>query len=392
MPCVSHHGFASAHSCIVRLTIAIRSSGHAGSGCSGLFSMENVKGLVMGVAKGYFRRLMVDLRGHGYTVGARILDAQWLGVPQSRQRVFVVGVRTDLGLEPVFPDPLPYRYSMADALPHLRRMRRGGHGFPGDERGAQDGPSPTVCATGMGGSYGDDHDVEATMVTQQYGPGSEPRHHGVDSPAPTVMARGIGGVREYQATIEAADTETAGLWVRMDQSYTGRMRDTGAEPAPTIIAEEGMQRLEVVETTYEFDTKGQNQAPHSRSDPEQHPAHAITVSNGAAAYHHTIVETTSPADGARELNYSESHGAAREADPDEPSPCVLAEHVGFSAIVPTTERRKLTIPEVRALCGFPDDFTVEGDYAEQWARFGNSVPPPMARAVGAALAPLLLGG
>ena len=49
------------------------------------FVAENVMGLVGGVAKGMFRRIMAGLTGHGYRVKARVLDAQWLGVPQHRQ-------------------------------------------------------------------------------------------------------------------------------------------------------------------------------------------------------------------------------------------------------------------------------------------------------------------
>ena len=81
------------------------------------FVAENVAGLARGVAKGYFLDILARLKAAGYKVKARLLDAQWLGVPQSRQRIFFVGTRLDLGLEPAFPAPLPYRYSVADALP-----------------------------------------------------------------------------------------------------------------------------------------------------------------------------------------------------------------------------------------------------------------------------------
>ncbi|MCZ7641412.1 MAG: DNA cytosine methyltransferase [Verrucomicrobia bacterium] len=36
----------------------------------------------------------------------KVLDAQWLGVPQARQRTIFIGVREDLGKDPVFPKPL----------------------------------------------------------------------------------------------------------------------------------------------------------------------------------------------------------------------------------------------------------------------------------------------
>lgn len=117
------------------------------------FVAENVSGLVKGKAYGYFIEIIRRLRKAGYRVEARLLDAQWLGVPQARQRVIFVGVREDLQLAPVFPLPLPYRYSMRDALPHLRRFSSSGHGyFPGlDTDGSK--PAPTLPASREGSAY-----------------------------------------------------------------------------------------------------------------------------------------------------------------------------------------------------------------------------------------------
>lgn len=81
------------------------------------FVAENVKGLVVGKAKGYFKLILRRLRDAGYVVRAKILDAQWLGVPQRRQRLIFVGVREDLGLEPEHPSPLPHYYTVRDACP-----------------------------------------------------------------------------------------------------------------------------------------------------------------------------------------------------------------------------------------------------------------------------------
>jgi len=86
-----------------------------------VFVAENVSGLVKGVAKGYFLEILAALKAAGYRVRAQVLDAQWLGVPQMRQRVIFIGVRQDLGLEPTFPKPLPYRYSVREALPWIMK-------------------------------------------------------------------------------------------------------------------------------------------------------------------------------------------------------------------------------------------------------------------------------
>lgn len=86
------------------------------------FVAENVSGLIKGTAKGYFLEILKELKACGYRVSCKVLDAQWLGVPQARQRTIFVGVREDLGMDPVHPKPLAYRYSVRDALPWITRV------------------------------------------------------------------------------------------------------------------------------------------------------------------------------------------------------------------------------------------------------------------------------
>jgi len=61
-----------------------------------VFVAENVSGLAKGVSKGYLNKILRELRASGYEVSCKILDAQWLGVPQKRARTIFVGVRDDL--------------------------------------------------------------------------------------------------------------------------------------------------------------------------------------------------------------------------------------------------------------------------------------------------------
>lgn len=120
-----------------------------------VFVAENVAGLVKGTAKGYFKIILEALKGCGYRVQARVLDAQWLGVPQSRTRLIFVGVRADLGLNPVHPEPLPYRYALREALPHVAAVQCGdprhrqapGNSFPRGKLYPGDQPCPCVQAT-----------------------------------------------------------------------------------------------------------------------------------------------------------------------------------------------------------------------------------------------------
>ena len=68
-----------------------------------IFVAENVRGLIMGKAKGYFNKFLAEFNKLNYNVKASLLDASYLEVPQMRKRVFIIGVRKDLNKQPVFP-------------------------------------------------------------------------------------------------------------------------------------------------------------------------------------------------------------------------------------------------------------------------------------------------
>lgn len=84
------------------------------------FVAENVSGLVKGVAKGYFKNILAEMKDCGYTVSVRLLNAAYLGVPQVRQRLIFVGVRNDLcekyGVRPVHPKPEKHVVTLGEAL------------------------------------------------------------------------------------------------------------------------------------------------------------------------------------------------------------------------------------------------------------------------------------
>lgn len=67
--------------------------------------MENVSGMVKGKMKLLFAEILTELKASGYNVKARLLNAKYLGVPQSRERMIFIGVRNDLGIEPSHPKP-----------------------------------------------------------------------------------------------------------------------------------------------------------------------------------------------------------------------------------------------------------------------------------------------
>ena len=73
---------------------------------SKVFVMENVSGMIKGGYKGKFNEILQTLKDTGYNVKVKLMNAMWYEVPQSRERVFFIGIRNDLNIEPSFPKPL----------------------------------------------------------------------------------------------------------------------------------------------------------------------------------------------------------------------------------------------------------------------------------------------
>src|SRR3990167_1980754 len=65
---------------------------------------ENVKGMLAGNAKGYLIEIKKQLEALGYTVQIFLLNAATMGVPQKRERVFVLCRKRDLNLEDIKVD------------------------------------------------------------------------------------------------------------------------------------------------------------------------------------------------------------------------------------------------------------------------------------------------
>jgi DNA (cytosine-5)-methyltransferase 1 len=80
--------------------------------------MENVPGMRSVGGEDVADQAGRDLGACGYRVGHAVLNAAWYGVPQFRERLFLIGFRKDLGLEPHVPEPtrvaeLPSGYARA---------------------------------------------------------------------------------------------------------------------------------------------------------------------------------------------------------------------------------------------------------------------------------------
>lgn len=88
------------------------------------FVAENVAGLARGVSYGFLNEFFNEFQKNGYVVKAKLLNAKWLGVPQSRERLIFVGVRKDLWKsefeDKTHPKPFDYVVPLRDAFRDLK--------------------------------------------------------------------------------------------------------------------------------------------------------------------------------------------------------------------------------------------------------------------------------
>jgi DNA (cytosine-5)-methyltransferase 1 len=288
------------------------------------FIAENVTGLVKGVAKGYFIQILRALRGCGYRVEARALDASWLGVPQARKRIIFAGVREDLGMPPVFPKPLPYQYTVRDALPWVTAQGDNA-GFGGGAYQDSDRPSPTI---GTHPYSGNGRFPPSQVAVVHDTSGERGQGNVTDMPAPTITP-GRDGMNSHHFQVRRVIHDTGG-----QPQYS--MGDITDRTAATVMETPG--HFKVAQQGGELVT----------ADPET--GEDITVGRYAIGKQWELLRPDAGLPGGQ-----------------------------------WAECRKLTLGELRALSGFPADFELTGSYAQRWERIGRAVPPVMMAAIGEAV-------
>lgn len=69
------------------------------------FIVENVSGMCRNDFKHLLKNQIIRFRLAGYLVKEKLLNAAHFGVAQERKRIFIVGIRSDLGIRYEFPEP-----------------------------------------------------------------------------------------------------------------------------------------------------------------------------------------------------------------------------------------------------------------------------------------------
>lgn len=137
------------------------------------FIAENVKG-ILSLDKGLaINRIVSDFENLGYVVQVKLINMADYGVPQTRQRVFIVGQRIDLSSEFLFKFPQATHSKDSSLLPWVTIRNAIGHfpnpdekndvlnhiyssyklnyrNFTGHRKTNAEYPSPTILARGNG--------------------------------------------------------------------------------------------------------------------------------------------------------------------------------------------------------------------------------------------------
>ena len=83
------------------------------------FVAENVHGLIHSRNRKSFQQIISLFEEEGYAVSWKLLKASDYGVPQDRERVFIVGYHMSLGKVFEFPPPLANKVTLRDAIGDL---------------------------------------------------------------------------------------------------------------------------------------------------------------------------------------------------------------------------------------------------------------------------------
>ena len=167
------------------------------------FVAENVSG-IRSAGSGDFEIILEDMRNAGYKLNVNLYKAEQYGIPQTRHRVIIVGIREDISVEYHVPDPAQYtdvdissRMALSNILENtpnnetrklsksvIRRLsliRPGENLWQAEERLGEDFPEDLKIHT-------------KTKISQIY------RKLDPDKPAYTVTAAGGGGTFMYHWT------------------------------------------------------------------------------------------------------------------------------------------------------------------------------------------------
>lgn len=189
---------------------------------------ENVKALTSKKFTTEFKIVLESLEEIGYVNYWAVLNAKDYGIPQNRERVFIISIRKDIDKGFTFPNAIPLELRLKDLLEdevdekyyltdktlnyflkntELQRSRGNGFKFS-----PTDGDVVAKAVTTKAGSRMDDNFIEVKQVGQLYGTEKEPnpkagRIYDSDGLSPTLLTCSGGNSMPIIATDETDEID-----------------------------------------------------------------------------------------------------------------------------------------------------------------------------------------
>lgn len=325
-----------------------------------VFVMENVKGLISSHHGGtpMFSRICRDLaapaKGLSYEIRSLvkrdevfglvpddyIIEAERYGIPQTRHRVILLGVRSDLSRRP------------SNLLVEAARQVTVGQTLAG---------MPRIRSRLSRGA--DSAEAWRDVVRS--------------APA-TVRGWGVGGERQVMAAMSAAATvaseldDAGGAFVRKRASLTGAPKELSAWlDAPGlggVIQHEARQHMASDLARYLFAATFAQEFGHAPKL-ENFPVALLPDHENAR----DIIERRTPFPDRFRVQCA--HG------PSSTIVSHIAKDGHYYIHFDPTQCRSLTVREAARLQTFPDDYFFEGNRTQQYTQVGNAVPPLLARRI-----------
>ncbi|MGI4802247.1 MAG: DNA cytosine methyltransferase [Janthinobacterium lividum] len=338
--------------------------------------MENVPDVLNHGGQNIAEETCEVLSGKGYVCGYTLLNASYYGVPQMRERMFLIAYRRELGYAVSFPAPthwvdLPpgYEGTRAVALKLL-----GGDLLAARSRyvappGASRGLPPAVTAEE---AIGDLPVLDARAMVE------------------------AGTLRRGARRFEEADGIPYPPGRRNLSAYARTMRDWPGFEAPTAIRDHAIRYLPRDYTLFERMNPGDQypEAYRHALDMLEEQLSALRLAGkpakaGSAAYEALKKSIVPPYDASKFPN------KWRKIWRDQPARTLMA-HLGkdsYSHIhYDSAQARTISVREAARLQSFPDGFVFSGTMNPAFRQIGNAVPPLMAKALATTIAQVLRPG
>ena len=324
--------------------------------------MENVPDILNHGGQNIAEETCEVLEAKGYVCGYTLLNAAYYGVPQTRERMFLIAYRRELSVEVQFPSPthwlkLPpgYEGSRAVALKTLNGLLDDAHSYVQPPIAAPDLPPAVTAAEALG-------DLPPIYAREQLAAGTIKRGaRRFDEPFPYDLRRKVSAygrtMREWPGHSAPADGLSDHVIRYSPRDYELFARLDAGDQYPQAHAHAVAmfeERLAARRATGEL------------------------IKEGSAKYKALWDLVVPPYDASKFPN------KWRKMWGDQPARTLMA-HLGkdtYSHIHYDSEQaRTISVREAARLQSFPDGFRFSGTMNPAFKQIGNAVPPLLARAV-----------